>query len=281
MRRVYKPSYDPDIATFLETVHAACSGRRRLDRDPLAIVATYASLADREVAGLVASILAFGSVDLIMDAVRRALAPLGPSPASVLDRMDESDIAEAWGGFQYRFCFPKDMTGVFRSIKAVRREYGSLEALFAACDDGGPDVTAACGAFVRALRLAGARTAAAAAIRPNLLPDTADGSACKRIFLFLRWMVRRDGVDPGGWKAVDPSRLVVPMDVHMFRTCRDRLGFFGPWRGEGSAAPRLSDALAATAAFRLYAPHDPVRYDFALTRPGIDPRPGDEVFDCG
>jgi hypothetical protein len=113
-------------------------------------------------------------------------------------------------------------------------------------------------------------------------------------------MVRKDAIDPGGWTRVDPARLIVPLDTHMFATCRDTLGFLGePRKGAilvpsgkgreietgGADAPRFSvpdmrAALRVTEAFRLYSPSDPVKYDFALTRPGIDPRPGDERFGC-
>jgi uncharacterized protein (TIGR02757 family) len=78
----------------------------------------------------------------------------------------------------------------------------------------------------------------------------------------LRWLVRRDDVDPGGWTGVPASRLVVPLDVHMHR-----IG-----AALGLTARRQADAKAAlevTAAFRAISPDDPVRYDFALTRLGI------------
>ena len=100
--------------------------------------------------------------------------------------------------------------------------------------------------------------------RCHLVPDPGRGSACKRLLLYLRWMVRRDAVDPGGWERVPASKLVVPLDTHMFRLCR----------AMGLVARRHADAraaLEATASFREIAPRDPARYDFALTRLGINP----------
>ncbi len=262
----------PDIAAFLEGIYASYNRIERLNRDPLAIVRRYRDPADREVAALVCSTLAFGSVDLIMRACEAALAPLGPRPAESLSRMSEGDIEDAYSGFRYRFAFPKDMQALLLAAKRGREERGSLESLFLAGDEGGPDLVAAAGAFSRALSRLGAGRSGP--IRANLLPDPARGSACKRLFLFLRWLVREDDVDPGGWRRVGRARLVVPLDVHMARVCSDRLGFVR------SPAATLRNALAATAAFRAYAPGDPVKYDFALTRPGIDPEPGDEIFGC-
>jgi uncharacterized protein (TIGR02757 family) len=281
------PVYRPELAAFLETVNRVCGRSLRLDKDPLAIVRRYEDAADREIAALICSTLAFGSVDLIMRACDQALAPLGPRPADSLLQMDEKTIAKTWARFQYRFCFPKDMIGLMRGARGALREHGSLQSLFAASDNPRKPLTDALSAFVTALRQysipAAGRTgqalgASPASIRPNLLPDPAQGSACKRLFLFLRWMVRRDDVDPGGWDSVSPARLVVPMDTHMAATCAHRLGFLDTKRAASS--PNLKDALQATAHFALYAPEDPVKYDFALTRPGIDPRPGDEIFGC-
>jgi uncharacterized protein (TIGR02757 family) len=220
----------------------------------------------------VASTLAFGSVDLILRACRQALEPLGSSPRESLLAMSESDIAEAWSGFQYRYCFPKDLMGLMRAARRAILEAGSLEAFFAAGDAGGETVVGAAGSFAH--RLKELSQGAGGRLRDNLLPEPAKGSACKRLFLYLRWMVRHDAVDPGGWTSVSPGRLVVPMDTHMARTCSGRLGFLPSPRAD------LKAALAVTACFRLYSPDDPVKYDFALTRPGIDPEPGDERFAC-
>lgn len=260
------PVHDPAIAAYLDGIHRSCSGLARLDRDPLALVRPFGELADRELAGLVASTLAFGQVDLIMRAVRQAMEPLGERPATALDALKDASIRRLWGDFQYRFMHGPDMVALMLGIKRARAQFGGLGAMFAEGDPGGKDIVAAVGEFSRRLRGLGGP------LREGLLPDPARGSACKRLFLYLRWMVRRDAVDPGGWTGISRSRLVIPIDVHMARVCSARLGFIpGP-------AATLANALRATEAFRLYAPRDPVKYDFALTRPGIDPREGDEVW---
>jgi uncharacterized protein (TIGR02757 family) len=256
----------------LEDIYSSCNEPGRLRRDPLAVVKRYANPDDREVAALVCSTLAFGSVDLIVKACDAALAPLGGHPATALATMRETDVRAVWSGFQYRFCFPSDMTCLMLGIARARAAEGSLESLFLRGDPGGDDIVGALGAFVGSLKGLGAKKGEG--IRENLLPDPGRGSACKRLFLFLRWLVREDSVDPGGWNRVDRSRLVIPLDLHMTRVCHERLGFLSVPRAD------LKSALAATAAFRLYSPDDPVKYDFALTRPGIDPEPGDERFAC-
>ncbi len=93
----------------------------------------------------------------------------------------------------------------------------------------------------------------------HLAPNPRAGSACKRWNLYLRWMVRSDRVDPGGWSRVSPALLVVPLDTHMHRVCRE-IGL------TSRSAANLATALEITAGFRELCPSDPARYDFALTR---------------
>ena len=96
----------------------------------------------------------------------------------------------------------------------------------------------------------------------HLVPDPQRGSACKRLNLFLRWMVRKDRVDPGGWEEVPASKLIIPLDTHMHR-----IGCIFGFTERKQAD--LRTAMEITEGFRDIRPEDPVRYDFALTRLGI------------
>jgi len=276
--------YDPVIECFLEEIYAECNRGERLNLDPLNIAKRYRAEADIEVAGFVCAMLAFGSVELILRACEQALQPLGAHPAQALREMNRGEIEHAWENFQYRFFFPQDMKGSMWAVHKALCECGSLEALFVHEDAHSSDqvdetVLQAASGFVQQMRR-WSREIVPEGIRKNLLPDPADGSAAKRLFLFLRWMIRHDEIDPGCWDAISPSRLIIPLDTHMVRTCTERLRFL-PTRGSTArATATLRDALRVTEAFRIYAPEDPVKYDFALTRPGIDPWDGDERFGC-
>ncbi len=216
-----------------------------------------------------AACLALGSAPLIVRAAREVLSPLGPRPAAALDALGDGDLSSILAGFRYRFFGGEDLAALLSAVRNARTRFGSLEALFRAGDDPSePTVVPAADRFVSALEnLAGSpwpRPPGKPAWRDNLLPRPSRGSACKRLFLYLRWMVRKDAVDPGGWTGVSPARLVVPIDTHMGAACR-RLGLLS------RRADDLTAALEATEAFRRFRPDDPVRYDFALTRPGIHP----------
>ncbi len=260
---------NPPRLKALEELYSRYNDPAYLDPDPLAVVLSYSEPEDREVAGLVCAALALGNASLIVNAARYVLSAFGPAPASALAAMDTSQIKDAIGDFRYRFFSGGDLAAFIGGIRALRQQ-GSLESLFLACDDPlEPDYARAASGMVQALRGASEQSWPG-----NLLPDPAKGSASKRTFLFLRWMVRKDNVDPGPWRRCDPSRLVVPLDTHMAAACR-RYGFLK------RKSLDLAAAREACAALRLLRPDDPLRYDFCMTRPGIRPElDPDECFSC-
>jgi uncharacterized protein (TIGR02757 family) len=226
--------------------------------DPLQFLYDYPSVRDREVAALVAASLAYGRVGQILKSVSFVLSVLGPSPRAFLLEHPHGELRSALSGFRHRFSPGEEVADLLRAARRTIREAGSLEACFTAgLAEGQSTVLPALVSFVQTLRGAGGRDG-------FLLARPERGSACKRWHLFLRWMVRRDDVDPGGWTGVPASMLVVPLDTHMHRIGRG-LGGTGRKQADGKAA------LEVTEMFRSVAPRDPVRYDFSLTRLGIRP----------
>lgn len=229
--------------------------RKYVHPDPLELLYGYDDVRDREIVGLVASSLAYGRVVQILKSVSSVLDAMGPSPAAFLERSSLRSLERAYAGFKHRFATGDELARVLFGAKRAIERHGSINACFAAALDGQDDtVVPALTAFVEELRNVGGCN--------SLLPSPADGSACKRLHLYLRWLVRRDAVDPGGWDGVAPSKLVVPLDTHMYRIA-GLFGFTDRRQADGKTA------LEVTAAFRELAPDDPVRYDFALTRLGI------------
>jgi uncharacterized protein (TIGR02757 family) len=263
-------------AERLDALYARYNRRRYVEPDPLQFLYAYEAPCDREVAALVASSLALGRVKSILASVRTALAPLGPHPCRWLRRAREEAIRRRFAGFRHRFLSGDDLASLLVGARRAIGRHGSLHAAFArhlGAED--ETVVPALEAFVRELseggRRGGGRAGSARAGIGHLLPDPARGSACKRLMLFLRWLVRSDEVDPGGWDGVPAAKLVAPLDVHMHR-----IG-----RALGATRRRSADlraALEVTEAFRAIAPDDPVRYDFALTRLGIRDDADAEAF---
>jgi uncharacterized protein (TIGR02757 family) len=250
---------------------AASFGPGAIAPDPLEFPHAYADPADREVAAFVAAALAYGNVKQIKASVAGALGRMGPSPAAFVRGFEPARDAAAFDGFVHRFNVGEDLAALCLVLRRLAEGHGSLESAFLAGDDpAAPDVGAALAAFsAAALALdpwplyAGARRVPAAAGVRFFFPSPADGSACKRLNLFLRWVVRpADGVDLGLWRRVSPARLVVPLDTHVARIAR----YIGLTE---RAQPSWRMAVEITGRLRRLDPDDPVRYDFAICRLGI------------
>lgn len=160
----------------------------------------------------------------------------------------------------YRFYRSRDLVGLLVAMRRLIERHGSLEATFRShLDDGsdGADYLPALDGFVSELY-------EVAPYPPRMISIPSRGSGCKRLLLFLRWMVRRDEVDPGCWEDVDSRRLLVPVDTHMLELAQ-RMGI----TARRSGGMRTTREI--TRFFSAVCPEDPVRYDFSLTRLGIHP----------
>lgn len=245
----------PDLEQKLETIYRTYTRRTFVNPDPLLFLYDYPDVRDREVVGLIAACLAYGRVELIMKSVGQVLGSLGPAPRDWVAGIREPDLRWVFKGFKYRFATEDHLCSLILGIQAVILRFGSLEACFMA------------GASSRDDTVLPGLTFLSRQLDPDghcghLLADPAKTSACKRSHLFLRWMVRQDAVDPGGWEGVGPERLLVPLDRHMF-TAGGILGFTRRKNADRKTSLEITDG------FRKIRPQDPVKYDFALTRFGI------------
>lgn len=228
--------------------------------DPLELVRRYETPADQEVAGLIAAAFAYGRANIIVGNIGALLEAMAPSPRRYLDRFDAAEARVRFMGFSHRFQKAPELVAFLGSISSALRRHGSLAALFRKGDDpAAADIRQALERFVGELT---PPAAARSAAMSHLLPSPAGGSACKRMNLFLRWMVRRTEPDLGLWTFVDPSRLVIPLDTHVHRISRF-LGLTDRRTADWKTAREITERLAR------FDPADPVRYDFALCRLGI------------
>jgi uncharacterized protein (TIGR02757 family) len=231
-----------------------------LGSDPVQFVHHYPDPLDQEIVGLIAASLAYGNVTSIHRSIADVLGRLGPAPRRFLKEASETDLAAACRGFRHRWTSDVALTGLLSGVRRVVVAAGSLGAAFAEAVDAAGESEDYEAALARwAQRIQGERPRLA----KELLAEPGKGSACKRLHLYVRWMVRSDVIDPGCWRSVaDPSRLLVPLDTHVYRFAR----------AAGWTRRRTPDAVAVrdiTAVLRRFCPADPVRYDFSLTRPGI------------
>jgi uncharacterized protein (TIGR02757 family) len=259
-------------------------GARYLSPDPLEFLHRYDDPADIEVFGVFASGLAYGRVDHIRASLGRLATRMGPHPARFVRDFDLAHGARAFRGVVHRFHGPTDLALLAELLRRALEEAGSLHSWFArGFDPSHADIGPALVSFCRRMTERGDLPAARGAVRGHLpadspvrffFPSPAGGSACKRLNLYLRWMVRKQpGLDFGFWNTIPKAKLVIPLDTHVARiaayvglTSRKSVG----WKM----------ALDVTESLRRLDPEDPVKYDFAISRMGIldyCPRRRDEM----
>jgi len=258
-----------ELSKKLEELYAKFNKRAYVDPDPLVFLYEYKEPGDREIVALVASSLAYGRVAQILKSVHKILAVLGPSPKAFLLSTPKAEVDEALEGFKHRFSSGHEISTLLAGAKAAIEKHGSLEKCFLyGFSKNDVNVLPALEKFSAALCKDFPKGGS------YLVPTPERGSACKRVNLMLRWLIRQDDVDPGGWQGVPAAKLLVPLDTHMFSVAKS-LGL----TNRNSA--NLLTAAEITKGFAEISPDDPVRYDFSLTRAGINPevrKSGDGVI---
>jgi uncharacterized protein (TIGR02757 family) len=256
------PSRTQSLRQPLERLYREFDYGSRLDRDAIQFPLRYADPRDREVVALLTACLAYGRVDLFGRALEGVLAAMGASPWAFVRDFDAKRDAHVFGGFIYRFNRPRDLVALCVALRDLLARHGTLERCFVAGDDSAaPHIGPALERFARAFLDADVR-----GLFPrgrlsrgyrHLFPLPSTGGPCKRLHLFLRWMVRREAPDFGLWTAVSPGRLLVPVDTHIENMSRA----IGLTRRR-SRNWRMAEEI--TARLALLDPVDPVKYDFAL-----------------
>ena len=235
--------------------------------DPVHRVRPFPEAADREVAGFCAAALAFGRVASVLNSIDTLFRIMGPHPAAFVRTFDPSTPHPELRAMVHRWTRGEDLAALLWVLRQMLEQSGSIERFFAeGLDPQAEDVGEALDRFsTRALALDIRRVYGRLPKRPGVcyfFPRPSAGSACKRLNLYLRWMVRRDEVDLGTWTSVPASRLIVPLDTHVIRLgrCLRLTRYVSPgWRM----------AADITRALRTLDPEDPVRFDFALCHVGM------------
>jgi uncharacterized protein (TIGR02757 family) len=235
--------------------------------DPIQIVRRFPRDDDREVVGFVAASLAFGRVASVLQSIERVLAVIGPEPAAYVRRFDAARDGSAFGGIVHRWTRSADIVALLWLMRQMIGRAGSLEGFFLErYDPQAADVEGALDAFsTRALALDVKAAYGRVPRRPGVcyfFPRPSAGSGCKRLNLFLRWMVRVDALDLGVWRRVSPAKLIVPLDTHVIRVGRCL-------RLTNYTSPGWRMARDITASLRELDPDDPVKYDYALCHLGM------------
>ena len=257
------PSLDA-LQQYLDTLVDRYEAPAFIDDDPISIPHAFDDPRDQEVIGLYAALLAWGRRDVMLRKLQELCERMDHAPFDFVRSVDPTRDADALDGFVHRTFQPIDAVWMTRNLSAALDRYGSVEALFSAHL---PDETSADAEPVAA-GLPGLSTTLLTIhddtperLRKHLARPAA-GSACKRLNMYLRWMVRDGPVDLGLWSCLNPSDLLLPLDVHAGRQVR-ALGLLERKSTDWKAVRRV------TAVCRHLCPEDPARYDFAFYGIGV------------
>ena len=254
------------LADRLDTLYADYN-REESATDPVHLVRPFTDPADREIAGFCAAALAFGRVGSVINSITTLLAIMGPHPARFVRTFDPAAPHPELRAMVHRWTRGIDLVALLWVLRQMIEKNGTLEGFFlegyaSEHEDIGPALDSfSTRALALDLRKAYGKVPARAGVC-YFFPRPSAGSACKRLNLFLRWMIRNDEIDLGVWTKVPAAKLVVPLDTHILR-----LGKCLRLTRYNSAGWKM--AADITASLRALESADPVRYDFSLCHVGM------------
>lgn len=256
------------IKNIIDEIFAEYHHPKYIGLDPLVCVHRFKERDDIEIVGLLASALAYGRVEIIVRSINTIIDVMDNEPAEFIRDTSYDKKVKLLGEFKHRFNDGVDIAALLQAIDTIMQQYGTLEKCFCQCmdmfiNDNDGQFKAALTSFTNIIKDNGRAYCGDRQSFEYLIPSPAKGSACKRMVMFLRWMIREnDGIDLGVWKFIPTSCLLVPVDTHVAQIAR-HYGLTSRTAADWKMAEEITDAL------RELDRDDPVKYDFALCHAGM------------
>ncbi len=221
--------------------------------DPIQFPHKFSSKKDIELAGFIASLLAYGSREQFIKKLNQLFEIANQEPLNFIQNFDSKII----GDFNYRFGKPNDFIAIFEILKELYNTTEGLEELFTYGKQQDKIFETVVDYFYsRAPQNVGQGFY-------HMIPNPHNGGAMKRMCMYLRWMVRKGPVDLGVWNFITPAELYIPLDVHVGRISR-QLGLLNRKANDFKSVIELTNKL------KEFCPEDPIKYDFALFGYGVN-----------
>lgn len=239
--------------------------RKHISPDPLEFLHKYKNPLDIELIGFISSVFAYGNVKQIIATLSKLEEKMEHCPYEFIMNYHSQRDYSLFNDIKHRFYTSADIASLFEMLSRVYRNYPSLKTLFllyyfeeeknlkSSISFFSKNLLSLCSKCSSNNRSSGIKF---------MFSDPLQGSACKRMNLFLRWMVRHDELDFGLWFEIPPSKLVIPVDVHVAKICR-QLKLTRIKNVSWNMAEDITEKL------RKYDPLDPVKYDFAICHIGM------------
>ncbi|MCF8298249.1 MAG: TIGR02757 family protein [Melioribacteraceae bacterium] len=242
--------------------HYKAFDKSQLMPDPLQFPHRFEMPCDIEISGLISSVLAYGNIKQIINSLERIHKILGASPYDFVMNFNYEKERDLFKDIKHRFYTPDDIAVLFHILHEVYNSYGSLRYLFLMYhfpED--KNLKNSIYFFSKNLLSLSPHTNISRGVK-FMFPDPMKGSACKRMNLFLRWMIRKDDLDFGIWEEVQTGKLVIPVDTHIAKICK-KLKLTKTKNVSWKMAEEITENL------KKFNKRDPVKYDFAICHIGI------------
>lgn len=251
------------LKNYLETIYGQFHKPSFMRIDPLLCVHRFSNDNDIEACAFLASSIAYGRAEMIIRNVNILLETMEHEPSSFIMNTSLKEKKNRFKGFKHRFNTSDDIALLLDCLRIIRLEHGGLETLFIDVPQQETIKANLVHYTISIRKIARLLSKSVQSTFDYLLPSPSSGSACKRLNMFLRWMVReRDGIDLGLWKNVLPSSLIMPVDTHIAQIATSL-----ELTKRSTADWRMAEEI--TGALRKFDNNDPVRYDFSLCRAGM------------
>lgn len=248
-----------NLKSYLDSIYNIYR-HKHSSKDPVWTLHDFHDEKDIEIAGLIISSYSYGRVENINDFVNRFLKKVGLNFYEFTVNFSQQKDKKLLKDLYYRFNSSEDLVLLIKNISSAVKEYGSLKNAFTASyNSQHSSIIPALTEFSEILN----KYQNGSTSYGYLIPSPKKRSACKRLNLFLRWMVRKDEIDLGIWSEVTASKLLIPVDTHVYRVSR-YLGL------ADRITPDIKFAEELTGSLKKFDREDPVKYDFALCHVSID-----------
>lgn len=252
------------IKQNLDKLYNECNYSEYILHDPIKFPHKFSTPEDIEIVGFIAASFAYGRIDLFTRIIEKILNIMGRNPYDFLVNSDIKKYQRLFSSIGYRFSNSDDIIAFLLAIHKILKKYRRLENLFKShFSETDKNIGKALADFINVfLNIMDQALGKQSGGFLHFFPSPTRGSACKRLALFLRWMVRDKDIDMGIWKGIPKNRLVIPLDVHIARISRC-LGLTKRKSADWKAAVEITESL------KSFDYEDPLKYDFALCHLGV------------
>lgn len=239
--------------------------KSKISPDPLQFLHLFDDEKDIEVIGFLASVFAYGNVKQIINSLNKMRSIVNDEPYGYIINFSDRNYND-FKGFVHRFYTEKDIINLFFALSNNYKNFGSLKNLFLKFYNPQElnlknSISKFSYYFITTIQKLTQRKEISHGVK-FMFPSPKKGSACKRMNLFLRWMVRQDELDFGLWNEIPTNKLVIPVDTHIAKICKS-LKLTKRKNVSWQMAEEITEHL------KKYDPIDPVKYDFALCHIGM------------